>query len=178
MDDAGVARAFQEHESWAFDEVYGRHGRLLFSVALRVLRSVEDAEDCVHDVLVRIWKNPQLFHEERGSLRAFLVTCVRNEALYHLRSAGRRNALSARSAQNAQFSETFEIEDFVEHARLREALSQLPDDQRRALGLAYFGGKTHVEVAQALEEPLGTVKSRIALGLRKLNAALSARARV
>ena len=173
-EEATLAQAFARREVWAFDEAYGRYGALLFSVALNVLHNAEEAEDCVHDVLVRVWKNPQAFAVERGTVRAFLVVCVRNDAISRRRSASRRARLSERIGQEAEPVEEIEIEDFVEHARVRDALAQLPEDQRKAITLAYFGGKTHVEIAKALDQPLGTVKSRISLGLRKLGAALAA----
>jgi RNA polymerase sigma-70 factor (ECF subfamily) len=173
-EEAALAQAFARREPWAFDEAYRRYGSLLFSVALNVLHNAEEAEDCVHDVLVRVWKNPQAFAVDRGTVRAFLVVCVRNDAISRQRSAARRSRLSERFSHEAEPIEEIEIEDFVEHARVREALAQLPDDQRKALTLAYFGGKTHVEIAKALDQPLGTIKSRISLGLRKLGAVLSA----
>lgn len=171
-EESTLAQAFARRERWAFDEAYRRYGSLLFSVALNVLHNAEEAEDCVHDVLVRVWKNPQAFAVDRGSVRAFLVVCVRNDAISRQRSAARRARLSERIGHE-EATEEIEIEDFVENAKVREALAQLPEDQRKAITLAYFGGKTHVEIAKTLDEPLGTVKSRISLGLRKLGTALA-----
>lgn len=167
-----LAQAFARREHWAFDEAYRRYGSLLFSVARNVLHGEEDAEDCVHDVLVRVWKQQHAFAVDRGSVRSFLVVCVRNDAISRARSSVRRAQLAERAGRDADRSEEFAIEDFVEHRRLRDALSQLPQEQQKPVFLAYFGGKTHVEIAKELNEPLGTVKSRIALGLRKLGAAL------
>lgn len=165
-------QAFARREGWAFDEAYRRYGALLYSVALNVLRSTQDAEDCVHDVLVRVWKSARAFSFERGSVRAFLVVCVRNEAVSRRRSAARRARLSAQLGAEPETFDRVEIADYIENARVHEALAALPPEQRKALTLAYFGEKTHVEIARALGEPLGTVKSRISLGLRKLGAAL------
>ncbi len=173
VEEATLAQAFAGREAWAFEEAYRRYGSLLFSVALSVLHNSEEAEDCVHDVLVRVWKNPSAFAVDRGTVRAFLVVCVRNDAISRQRSASRRTRLSERIGQQAEPIEEIEIEDFVEQARVREALAQLPEEQRKALTLAYFGGKTHVEIAKTLDQPLGTIKSRISLGLRKLGAALA-----
>lgn len=176
-EEATLAQAFAARQKWAFDEAYRRYGALLFSVALNVLHNAEDAEDCVHDVLVRVWKNPQAFAVQRGSVRGFLVVCVRNDAISRTRASARRAKLSERISHETDASEEFEIDDFLEHARVRDALAQLPEDQRKAVTMAYFGGKTHVEIAGTLGEPLGTVKSRISLGLRKLGNALSPRQR-
>ncbi|HEY9180200.1 MAG TPA: sigma-70 family RNA polymerase sigma factor [Candidatus Baltobacteraceae bacterium] len=173
-DEFELGQAFARRERWAFDEAYRRFGSLLYTVALNVLHRPEDAEDCVHDALVRVWKNPRAYTAERGPVRAFLVVCVRNEAISRARSCARRERLAQRASLQTQNAEDLEIHDFVEERRVREALAQLPDEQRSAVILAYFGGKTHVEIAKELNEPLGTVKSRIALGLRKLGVALAA----
>lgn len=172
IDERTVAQAFARRERWAFDEAYRRYGGLLYSVALKVLRNPQDAEDCVHDSLVRVWKNPQAFAAQRGSVRAFLTVCVRNDAISRVRMAARRERLDRRVNREAETFEEFAVNDFIETQRVRAALAQLPHDQREALLLAYYQGKTHVEIAQVLEQPLGTVKSRISLGLRKLAAAL------
>ncbi len=173
-DEAALAQAFARRERWAFDEAYRRFGSLLYSVAHNVLHVAEDAEDCVHDALVRVWKNPRTFTAERGSVRSFLIVCVRNEAISRRRSAARRQRLTQRVSREAETAQELHIPDFLEEQRVREALAQLPDEQRAAVLLAYFGEKTHVEIARELDQPLGTVKSRIALGLRKLGAALRA----
>ncbi|HZZ65456.1 MAG TPA: sigma-70 family RNA polymerase sigma factor [Candidatus Baltobacteraceae bacterium] len=172
-EEASLATAFARRESWAFDEAYRRYGALLFSVALNVLHNAEDAEDCVHDVLVRVWKTPHAFAAQRGSVRGFLVVCVRNDAISRQRSAARRAKLAERIEHERESVEEIDIADFVEQARVRAALAHLPQEQRAALTLAYFGGKTHVEIAHILGEPLGTIKSRISMGLRKLGNALS-----
>ncbi|MBV8074669.1 MAG: sigma-70 family RNA polymerase sigma factor [Candidatus Eremiobacteraeota bacterium] len=155
-----------QRESW--DEIYRRYADVCFSVALYVLRAPDEAEDCVHDVFLRIWNAPGAYREERGSMRAFLIACVRNEALTRRRNAARRSAIEQREAGREPAVVELDVHDHVESARLRRALDGLPDEQRRALELAYFGGLTHVEIAAALGEPLGTIKSRLALGLRRL----------
>ena len=132
-----------------------------------MLRAPDDAQDCVHDVFVRVMKNRDAFRPERGSLRAFLIACVRNEALSRRRTAARHRAIEEREAVREP-SEEIEIPDHIENARIRRALEALPAEQRRALELAYFGGLTHREIAAATGEPLGTIKSRVALALRRL----------
>lgn len=149
------------------DEIYERYADVCFSVALHVLRSPDDAEDCVHDVFVRVWQRRDAYQPERGSLRSFLIACVRNDALARRRAAARHRAIEEREAE-LQTPVEFEVADHVEAARVRASLNALPLDQRRALELAYFGGLTHREIAAALNEPLGTIKSRLALALRRL----------
>lgn len=172
-----LAQAFARRENWAFDEAYQRYGSLLFSVAYNVLHNAEDAEDCVHDVLVRVWKNPKAFAVDRGSVRAFLVVCVRNDAISRQRSEARRTRLSERLTHEQDDTEELQIDDFVEQQRVREAIARLPEEQRNAVVLAFFGGKTHVEIAKELDQPLGTIKSRISLALRKIGTALQSGAR-
>jgi RNA polymerase sigma-70 factor (ECF subfamily) len=153
------------------EEIYERYADVCFSVALHVLRSPDDAEDCVQDVFARVWQRSDAYRPERGSLRGFLIACVRNDALGRRRAEARHRAIEEREAQ-LQPSVEFEIADHVEAARVRQGLQRLPPDQRRVLELAYFGGLTHREIAAKLDEPLGTVKSRLALALRRLSRAL------
>lgn len=174
-DDEALASAFAAKERWAFTEAYTRFGKLLYSTAYHVLGNAEDAQDCVHDALTRVWRSPDAYMRSRGAVRSFLTVCVRNEAITRLRAKSRRHKLEERAAFEPVEHEELAIKDVVELDRLRGALQTLPDEQRRPLELAYFEYKTHVEVARELDQPLGTVKSRIAMGLRKLGAALGAR---
>ena len=171
-DDEALASAFASKERWAFEEAYTRFGSLLYSTAYHVLGNAEDAQDCVHDALARIWRSPDAYHRSRGAVRSFLTVCVRNEAITRLRSKQRRTRLHERVAAEPQEHDELRIVDVVERDRLRAALNRLPTEQRQPLELAYFEQKTHVEIAHQLEVPLGTIKSRIALGLRKLGASL------
>jgi len=153
------------------DEIYSLHADVCFSVALHVLRNPDDAEDCVHDVFVRVWQRRDAYNPERGSLRSFLIACVRNEALGRRRSEERHRAIEERQASR-EGSVEIEIVDHVEAARVHRALEALPPEQRKALELAYFKGLTHREIAESLGEPLGTVKSRLALALQRMGRAL------
>lgn len=174
--DDALADAFAAKERWAFDEAYTRFAGLLYSTAYHVLENAEDARDCVHDALARVWRSPDAYSRSRGALRSFLTVCVRNEAITRLRAKIRRSRMEERVAAEPQEPQELGAGDVIERDRLRAALRALPEEQRRPLELAYFQYKTHVEIARELNEPLGTIKSRIALGLRKLGAALGARA--
>jgi RNA polymerase sigma factor (sigma-70 family) len=172
--DAELAAGFAAQRQDGLAGAYRRYGRLLYTVARNALGSGAAAEDCVHDALLRVWQTPGAYRPERGDLRAFLVACVRNEAMTMLRSASRRSAREERADRLQPVrSTTFEVADHVEIQRLRDALGRLPDDQRAALDLAYFGNNTHVQVAEALGLPLGTVKGRIASAMRRLATELS-----
>jgi RNA polymerase sigma-70 factor (ECF subfamily) len=171
-DDDALAAAFATHERWAFDEAYRRYAPLLYSAAFNVLGNAEDAADCVQDALTRVWRSPNAYNRERGAVRSFLVVCVRNQAVSRRRSHSRRQNLAERLAAEPQEHDELRAGDPVERDRLRAAMAELPPQQRVPLELAYYEGKTHAEIAGELREPLGTVKSRIAGGLRKLAAAL------
>jgi RNA polymerase sigma-70 factor (ECF subfamily) len=173
MDDAALAQAFVSRVPDALGEAYRRYGDLLFSVARSVMCDATLAEDCVHDALVRVWSQAESYRPGRGTLRAFLVVCIRNEALTRRRDASRHAAIEARAFSGDRFDEgAFAESDHVELARLREALAALPADQRAVLDHAYFGGLSQSQIAARLGLPLGTVKSRASIALRKLALAM------
>src|SRR5262249_12089639 len=142
--------------------------------AYHVLNNREDAQDSVHEALARVWRSPDSYTRARGTLRSFLVVCVRNEAITRLRSKTRRLHLAERMAAEPQEHDELPFVGVVEHDRLRAALGHLPAEQRRPLEMAYYEQKTQSEIARELDQPLGTIKSRIAMGLRKLGSALGA----
>jgi RNA polymerase sigma-70 factor (ECF subfamily) len=173
-EDGQMVADFVAGKSSGLEAVYRAYGRPLYSVARNVLANDEDAADCVHDALVRIWQRPGSYSPQRGPLRSYLLVSVRNEALTRRRNAARHAFIEEHAAQQASDQLTYELEvnDPIERERLRRALAELPKEQKNALELAYFGQLTHVQVAQRLGVPLGTTKSRIAMALRKLNTAL------
>ena len=172
-EEAQLALDFAARKSGALDKAYAQYGRALFAVAAYVVGH-SDAEDCVHDALLRVWARRDSYAPERGTLPAFLAACVRNEALAASRSADRRSKREGRaSLLEAPPSEEIEVVDHVEAARVRAALERLPLDQRVALERAYYRCETQSAIAGALGVPLGTVKSRLALGLRRLAADLA-----
>jgi RNA polymerase sigma-70 factor, ECF subfamily len=137
-----------------------------------VLRDAQEAQDCVHDVLLRLWRNAGAFRAERGSLRAFLAVCVRNEALSRRRKALNRERIEQlRSAPDPSRDIAAGV---VENDSVVRALAALNPEQRRAIELSYFGHLTHAEIAGKLGEPVGTVKSRLAGALRRLRQRLAA----
>jgi RNA polymerase sigma-70 factor, ECF subfamily len=148
---------------------------LLYSTAYNVLGNGDDAADCVHDALARVWRSKSAYSRARGAVRSFLLVCVRNEAVSRRRSRSRRSRLAERLAAEPVRYEELGAGDPIERDRLRAAMAQLPPEQRIPLELAYYEGKTHTEIASELRSPLGTVKSRIAMGLRKLAEALRER---
>lgn len=172
-DDPALERAFAARERWAFDEAYRRYAGLLYSAAYNVLHVREEAEDCVHDALLRVWKNASAYSRDRGTLRSFLAVCVRNAAISRVRALQTRAGAQRRAAIEPE-EEYVEFPDVIEQSRLRSAIAALPEEQREPLLLAYYGHRTHTEIAEALATPLGTIKSRIAQAVRRLGAAMQA----
>ena len=154
----------------ALAELYARHGGAMHGLALR-MGGPSDADDVVQDVFFRLWHRPARFDPSRGSLRSFLlmqtrsrtIDVLRSDAARRSRETGRSNVVCAVSSP-ADDSALAHFED--EH--VRALLSHLPETQRSAITLAYLGGYTYNEVAQMLDEPSGTVKSRIRSGLLRL----------
>jgi RNA polymerase sigma-70 factor (ECF subfamily) len=162
-DDRELDAAFAAHVDGALEEAYRRYAAVLQAAARHVLGTADDARDCVHDALVRVWSRAGAYREERGALRSFLIVCVRNEAISRKRSAVRHVASEHRAAAAPPFGI-----DVAERLAVRSALAALPREQRDVIELAYWGDCTQTEIASRLGIPLGTIKSRAALGLRKL----------
>ena len=161
-----------------------RHGRALYSLARAIVGEPADAEEVVADVFIQIWRNPGAFDPSRGSVMAYLSVATRSRALDRIRSGKRRTAAVRRAAEGDETGVAAPVSAFganpdgvAEERELREAVragvSSLPDPQRIALELAYFRGLTHREIASQLAQPLGTVKTRIRDGMRKLRDALA-----
>jgi RNA polymerase sigma-70 factor (ECF subfamily) len=171
--DGELAAAFAARAPGALEEAYLRHVDILYAIARSVLGATGEAQDCVHDAVLRVWQAQHSYRVERGALRSFLIVCVRNEALSRRRNTARRAAIEQRELRlSIDTAEPFEDVDHVMHARLRDALETLPREQRAVIELAYAGERTQTEIAAQLGLPLGTVKSRVSLGLRKLAMAL------
>ncbi|MGA8532926.1 MAG: sigma-70 family RNA polymerase sigma factor [Candidatus Tumulicola sp.] len=169
-----LVEAFVARKPLGLEQVYALWSRLFFSVARHVISDSERAEDCVHDALLRVWQSPNRFNGDREMLKAYLVACVRNESLATLRSEGRRDARELKAARLAPVAAVdAPVVDPIETQRLQDALRRLPEEQRIALTLAYYGNKTHVEIAKELDAPLGTIKSRISMAMRKLQTELA-----
>ncbi len=168
MDDASLVAEFVARRPRGLAVAYERYAPELLAVARHVL-GVAEAEDCVHETLMRVWRAPGSFRVERGSLRAFLIACVRNEAVSSLRSGKRRQERELRAVRLELEREIVEPPlDALEAVRVRAALGRLPSEQRTVIELAYYRNQTQTKIAEELGLPLGTVKSRVALALRRL----------
>ncbi len=157
-------------EEGALNEIYDQFSSFVYGLALRVIGDARAAEDVSQDVFVSVWERPDAFDPHRGSLRTWLGTLAHRRAVDHVRreEARRRRAIkdAARSVSTPDVEEMALA--LVTAERVRSALDTLPDEQRRAIQLAYFGGKTYRQVADVLGIPEGTAKSRLRLGLRRI----------
>ncbi len=163
------------HED-ALAEVFRRHAGAVFALARRVLGDPGRAEEIVQEVILRLWNQPERFDPERGSLRSFLLAQTHGRSVDRLRSdtaRKEREQRESRAAAEAGYDLEHEVWDLAVAERVREAVSDLPDEERKAIELAYFGGRTYREVAAELGAPEGTVKSRIRSGLKRMRASLA-----
>ena len=182
--DEALMVAVTNHDDTAFAVVYDRYVDLVYSTSLRVLADTQMAEDVTQDVFVRLWRRPESFIAERGRFLSWLMSVARNRAVDELRARGRRRRRESDilSPSDEAHSVVADGDDPLKSAQLheeqvavREALRTLPQEQRVALELAYFGGLTQQEIAAHLHEPLGTIKTRIRLGMMKLRRALESK---
>jgi RNA polymerase sigma-70 factor (ECF subfamily) len=177
--DEALVRRLLRRDVSAFEELYDRHSRLVHALVLRILQQATTAEEIVQDVFLQLWRNASQYDRSRGPFVPWLLTLARNRALDQLRLKSERQR--RREEQAEELPSVIAIPDFEgaldekrRAARVREVMSSLNPQQKRAIELAYFEGLTHTEIANALNEPLGTVKSWIRNGLLKLKEGLQA----
>jgi len=176
-DQASLAR-IAEGDQHALAELYDRHARLVFSLAVRILRERADAEDVVQDVFAQVWSQAGRYDPGRGAVAAWMLTLARSRAIDRLRARRARPESAADSGAADSLADPAAMQDLdllaaEQVERLRRALDQLPEPQRVALDLAYYEGLTHAEIAARLAEPLGTIKTRIRQAVIKLRESLS-----
>lgn len=163
----------------AFAPFYDRYAGLSYSLIVRIVRDREEANDVLQEVFWEAWQAAGAYDPSRGTPEAWLVTRARSRAIDRVRAIRRRGetftapvdeALAAGTADPAPDA----AERAADRARLRNALERLPEGQREVVELAYWGGLTQTEIARRLEQPLGTVKTRIRLGLERLREVIGA----
>lgn len=164
------------HESLA--RLYDESSPILYGLALRILNDPADAEEVVLDVYQQVWRVAKSFDESRGSVYGWLTVLTRSRAIDRLRCAGSRRMRERPIAEDCQVrcKQPVPEEQTLlreERARVRGALAALSPEQREAIELAFFRGLTHVEVAEAMGVPLGTIKTRIRIGMRRMRDVLS-----
>ena len=175
--DATLMQQLLRKDVSAFEELYERHSRIVYSLVLRILRQGTTAEEVVQDVFLQLWRNSARYDLSRPFV-PWLLTLARNRALDHLRLKSERQR--RREEQTEEFPQIATAAPEYEKAldekrraeRVRSLMSSLPAAQKKAIELAYFEGLSHSEIAASLHEPLGTVKSWIRNGLLRLKEGL------
>jgi RNA polymerase sigma-70 factor, ECF subfamily len=183
LEDLPLIEAMMRGDQTAMSTLYDRYAAGVLGLALRITRERADAEDVVVDTFAQVWREASRFENQRGSVAAWLATIARSRALDLLRSRGRRSRLD--DAAEAEASVSAPAMGTVAPSpmsalladertrRVQAALATLPASQRAALELGYFEGLSQSEIAERLGEPLGTVKTRMRLGLRRLREVLA-----
>jgi RNA polymerase sigma-70 factor (ECF subfamily) len=173
QDDGALIAAIARRRQEALDQLYERYQTVVYYLALKILNSRENAEEVVYDVFWQVWREAERYDAQRGSVGAWLATIARSRAIDALRA--RRSSPTAEEDIEGKPIAADSIEDPEEQTSLaqraalvRSALEGLPSDQRAALELSFFNGLSHMEIAEQLQEPLGTVKTRIRTAMLKL----------
>jgi RNA polymerase sigma-70 factor, ECF subfamily len=170
--DAALVAVVAERGPDALEELYRRHSVAVFGVARRVTGVQEHAEEVLQEVFLRLWRNPERFDSQRGALRSFLLMDANARAIELVRRDAARRGREQKTIRLADPPRGDDIGgelwDLVVAEHLREALDALTPMEREAIELAYYGGHTYREVATILEQPEGTVKSRIRTGLQRM----------
>jgi RNA polymerase sigma-70 factor (ECF subfamily) len=175
FDDEVLVRLIAQAQSEALGELYDRYSRLVFSLALRAVGNQGIAEEVTQDTFLRIWERASTYRSDQGKVVTWMLSITRNRSIDILRyQKVRPDAHSISWDENPFFDPAGtdnvegEAESRQQRHRVRQALLQLPEEQRAALALAYFKGYTQEQIAVSLGEPLGTVKTRIRLAMQKL----------
>lgn len=181
LEDEELMQRLVYRDLQAFRALYSRYGNLVYSTSLRVVRDAQLAEDMVQEIFLRIWRKPESYVPQRGRFSTWLTSVSRNRAVDEIRSRSRRFRYESASPeeQEREFAGpqsddpalTAELSD--QRRLILAALNGIPTEQRQIIEMAYFGGLTQQEISDRLSQPLGTVKTRIRLGMQKLRAALA-----
>jgi RNA polymerase sigma-70 factor, ECF subfamily len=173
--DEQLIRLIAQLQEEALTQLYERYSRVIFSLALAIVNDQSTAEEVTLDVFMRVWQKAGSYRAEQAKVSTWLTHIARHHAIDLLRRRAVRPDQYAVNLDDATFDGNFSGEDPQEFAelslrreRVHQALAQLPNDQKQALILAYFGGYTQHQIAEKLKQPLGTVKTRLRLALQKL----------
>jgi RNA polymerase sigma-70 factor (ECF subfamily) len=182
VESSSLLPAVAHGDMGAFEQLYDRHSSTLYAVLLRILCNPDDAQEVLQETFVKAWTNAKMFDSVRGSDVAWLISIARSRGIDRLRSrkirgdredeAGREISSSFGFVENRTGAE--DAIQSQERIAVRAALAELPEAQRVALALAYFEGLSQSEIAEKLGEPLGTIKTRMQLGMKKLRERLKA----
>jgi RNA polymerase sigma factor (sigma-70 family) len=171
LSDEALIALLERGEEVALAELYDRYGQIAFSLSYRMLRNETLAEDAVQEAFLTVWRNASRFVPERAKASTWLLTIVHRRAVDLVRREERRRTEPFIPGMEAPSQEGTAADQAwlrLQRERVQDALRRLPDEQREALELAYYGGFTQSELAERLGQPLGTIKSRMFAGLARL----------
>ena len=179
--DAALVQQLLRRDVRAFEQLYDRHSRIVYGLVVRILQQGSRAEEVVQDVFLQLWRNASHYQATRGPFVPWLLTLARNRALDTLRlKSERQRRREDQTEELPQIAQVPQYEQALDEKRraevVRSLMSSLSAPQKKAIELAYFEGLSHSEIAEALHEPLGTVKSWIRNGLIRLKEGLRAQA--
>ncbi len=177
VSDEALLLGMRERDVDALDELYERYHRQAFALAYRMLANREVAEEVMQDAFLSIWKQAATYDIGVGRVRPWLFSIVHHRAIDRLRRVRERQPWASldEAWMKASSGDVFrDVYQGVQRDQIRAALTQLPDEQRQAIDMAYFGGRTFMEISEMTSAPVGTVKSRVRLGLGKLRELLDA----
>jgi RNA polymerase sigma-70 factor (ECF subfamily) len=177
LEDSGLVALVTEGDAAALEALYGRYGRPCYGLARRILTDEQLAQDVVQEVFLTVWRDSSRFDPSRGGFSSWLLSMTHHKAVDSVRREEnlrkrRTTADVLEFTESDQRSPEDEVWSMLRRDRVRSALEELPDLQREALVLSYFGGYTQREIAQLTKTPLGTVKTRMLAGMRRLRDAL------
>ncbi len=163
----------------ALGALYDRYGRLVYTVAIHVVGDAETAEEITQDVFVRVWEGAHTYRPDLAKVSSWLISITRHRAIDELRRRGVRPEKDSAAWPEDTGQDHMDglplldgpeeqVEDHLQSYRIRQVIASLPAEQREVLGLAYFKGLSHSEIAEQLNQPLGTVKSRIRQAMQKV----------
>jgi len=173
MDDQVLIDRIKRRDQEAMVALHARYADLMYSIAYRVLEDGSSAEECVQDAFMKVWQSAAQFDPKRGPLIAWLIGITRNVSIDKLRQRGRQRAflqeqLPDDSGNELSFNLPTDWQDRERADGLRFAVQALPAEQRLVIELSYYGGMSQSEISEQLSVPLGTVKTRMRLGMQKL----------
>lgn len=175
LEDQELLKQIVTGKEEALAVLYDRYGGLVFSVAMRIVRDRQSAEEITLDIFKRVWRSGHTYQPGRGKVRNWLGGMARNRAIDYLRRQETRPDVvnlawleKAEHVNPTHRNPEAAVRLSLEQERVRQALAELPEEQQEALALAYFGGFSQSEIADRLQAPLGTVKTRIRLAMQKL----------
>ena len=159
--EAELLKGLQSHDEHAFSFLYDHYSKALFSIILPIIPQQELAEDVLQEVFVKIWQNIKLYDASKGRLYTWMLNIARNQSIDRTRSKDFNNRSKTTELSETVYNNRQGAEAKIDDVGLTKTLSQLPDESRKLLELAYYQGYTQEEIANMLNIPLGTVKTRI-----------------